>query len=93
VAGGMDDVRRLTRFKPWTILGAGLTTAVVTAIVPLLSGDPVLSTAKLEADWPLFGHLKVTSALAFDIGVYLLVVGLVLMVFEAFGDDAVPEAT
>jgi hypothetical protein len=31
--------------------------------------------------------LKTTSALPFDIGVYLVVVGLVLMMFEAFGDD------
>ena len=36
---------------------------------------------------PVFGHVKVTSALPFDIGVYLVVVGLVLMVFEAFGED------
>ena len=31
--------------------------------------------------------MKLTSALIFDIGVYLVVVGLALMVFEAFGDD------
>ena len=36
---------------------------------------------------PVFGHVKLSSVLAFDIGVYLVVVGLVLMVFEAFGDD------
>ena len=35
----------------------------------------------------MFGHVKLSSVLAFDIGVYLVVVGLVLMVFEAFGDD------
>ncbi len=35
----------------------------------------------------MFGHLKLSTVLAFDIGVYLVVVGLVLMVFEAFGDD------
>jgi hypothetical protein len=32
--------------------------------------------------------VKVTSALFFDIGVYLAVIGLALMVFESFGDDA-----
>ena len=30
-----------------------------------------------------------SSVLAFDLGVYLVVVGLVLMVFEAFGDEYV----
>ncbi len=38
-------------------------------------------------DLPLIGTVKVSSALAFDIGVYLTVVGMVLMAFEAFGDD------
>ena len=36
--------------------------------------------------------MKVTSALVFDIGVYLAVIGLALMVFESFGDDAVAVA-
>ena len=36
---------------------------------------------------PLARHVKLSSALVFDIGVYLTVVGMVLMVFEAFGDE------
>ena len=32
---------------------------------------------------PLLGEVKVTSALAFDTGVYLVVVGLVLMTLRA----------
>ena len=87
VAGGIDDVRSLSRAHPWTVLGAGLLVAVTTAIVPLVFGGAVLESAALEADLPLLGHLKVTSALVFDIGVYLVVLGLVLMVFESFGDD------
>ena len=37
-------------------------------------------------DLPLIGTVNVSSALAFDVGVYLAVVGMVLMAFEAFGD-------
>jgi hypothetical protein len=33
--------------------------------------------------------VALSSALVFDTGVYLAVVGMVLMVFEAFGDDPV----
>ena len=40
---------------------------------------------------PLLGPVYASTTLAFDIGVYLVVVGLVFMVFEAFGDDD-PEA-
>ncbi len=42
IAGGIDEVRRLSRSRPWTILGAGVLLAVTVAIVPLLLGDAVL---------------------------------------------------
>jgi multicomponent Na+:H+ antiporter subunit A len=86
-AGGIAEVRSIARFAPWTILGTGLLLAGITASVPLLLGDEVLEAAKIEADLPLLGVVKATSSLPFDVGVYLLVIGLVLMVFEAFGDD------
>ena len=87
IAGGLDEVRGLSRFKPWTILGAGLMLAAVTAVVPVMLGDPVMSSALWEADVPVLGNVKTTSALLFDTGVYILVVGLMFMVFEAFGGD------
>ena len=43
-------------------------------------------------DPPLLGPVYVSTTLVFDIGVYLVVVGLVFMVFEAFGDDEADEA-
>ena len=87
VAGGIDEVRRLSRGQPWTVLGAGLLIAVTTAIVPLFLGGEVLETGSFTLDVALLGSIKVTSALLFDIGVYLAVIGLALMVFESFGDD------
>jgi multisubunit Na+/H+ antiporter MnhB subunit len=87
VAGGIDEVRALSRAHPWTVLGGGMLLAVVTALVPMAFGGAPLEHASWETDLPLLGHVKVTSALPFDIGVYLLVLGLVLMVFESFGDE------
>jgi multicomponent Na+:H+ antiporter subunit A len=90
VAGGIDAVRTTLRIRPWFVLAIGLGLAVTAAITPLLFGDAPLDNAKLEWDVPLLGHLKATSALVFDGGVYLVVVGLVLMIFEALGEDEVP---
>jgi len=87
IASGIDEVRRLVRLRPWTFLGLGVLLAVGTAAAPLLWGKPVLDSAKWDLDLPVFGHLGVSSVLAFDAGVYLVVVGLTLMVFEAFGED------
>ena len=91
VAGGISSVRNSFRLAPWTVLGGGLALATLTAIVPLVMGESVLEHASFEADLPLFGKIKATSALPFDIGVYLVVVGLVLMAYEAFGDEAIVE--
>lgn len=87
VAGGVAEVRQVFPVRPWTILGGGLFLAAGTALVPILTGNALLEHAAWQADLPLLGAVKATSALPFDIGVYLVVLGLILMMFEAFGDD------
>jgi multisubunit Na+/H+ antiporter MnhB subunit len=87
VAGGVAEVRRAFPLRPWTIMGGGLLIAVLVAIVPILFGNSLLEHAAWEAEIALLGTVKTTSALPFDIGVYLVVLGLILMMFEAFGDD------
>jgi multisubunit Na+/H+ antiporter MnhB subunit len=87
VAGGIDEVRAHVRYRPWTILGTGLLLAASTAAAPLVFGRDVLEATLWHLDVPVLGAVKLTSALPFDVGVYLLVLGLVLMVFEAFGDE------
>jgi multisubunit Na+/H+ antiporter MnhB subunit len=88
---GVTAVRKSFRLKPWTILGSGLALSVGTAIFPMLLGGAILEHGTLKLHPPLLGEVKATSALPFDIGVYALVVGLVLMIFEAFGDDLEDE--
>jgi multisubunit Na+/H+ antiporter MnhB subunit len=90
VAGGIDDVRRVSRARPWTVLGAGLALATLTALAPVAGGGAVLESYHTTVDLPLVGSVALNSALLFDIGVYLVVLGLVLMVFESFGDE--PQA-
>lgn len=87
IAGGIDAVREASPVQPWTILGVGLLVAALTALAPVVMGNAILEAA--TADWhlPVLGDVHATSATVFDIGVYLVVVGLMLMVFEAFGDD------
>ena len=52
-----------------------------------LLGGQVLDVRPLKADLPVLGTVKATGALPFDIGVYLLVVGVVLLAFEGFGQS------
>ena len=84
-------MRSSFRLRPWTILGGGLLVAALTALTPIVLGTSVLEHAAFEESLPLIGTVKTTTALIFDIGVYLVVVGLVLMAYEAFGDDVAPD--
>ena len=91
MAGGLKDVRRISRGRPWNFLGAGLFLSVGAATVPMLLGDPVLTNGYLAHTLPWLGDVKVTSATVFDLGVYLVVLGLALMMFESFGDEPVVD--
>jgi multicomponent Na+:H+ antiporter subunit A len=83
----MTEVRRHARFRPWTVLGAGLVLAASMAAFPILGGGAVLDVASKTLSLPVIGDVAMSSAVVFDIGVYLTVVGVVLMAFEAFGDE------
>lgn len=87
VTGGLHDVRSVVRIRPWTFLAAGLAVAVLAALVPLVTGRDPLDQSSVEWTWELFGKVKATTATVFDTGVYLIVVGLVLMIIEGVGED------
>ena len=53
----------------------------------LLLGAGVLQTAILQVTLPVLGDVKLVTSLFFDIGVYLIVVGLVLDVLRSLGAE------
>jgi len=87
IAHGADDVTRTARVRPETLLGAGLLLAVGTGAGALVLGGDVLESGSVEVAVPLLGTVKVVSVLFFDIGVYLVVVGLVLALVVNLGRE------
>ncbi|MDV7357318.1 Na+/H+ antiporter subunit A [Rhodococcus oxybenzonivorans] len=85
LAGGRYELGETVPIDAGKILGLGLTLAAGTALVSLFLGAPVLSSAVFEVTVPLLGHIKLVTALFFDLGVYLIVVGLVLDVLRSLG--------
>lgn len=69
------------------LLGGGLAVAVVSGVVPVLLGETFLEGTKLHADLPLLGEVAFASSLFFDIGVALIVVGMVASLLHALGGD------
>jgi multicomponent Na+:H+ antiporter subunit B len=84
-AGGSTDPGAVLKIRPPVLMGLGLTVAVLTALAPLLVGAPVLSSAKLSVPVPLLGELDLVTSLFLDVGVYLLIVGVVMDLLRALG--------
>jgi len=93
LAGGILRVRRSSIVNPSRLIGLGLIVSAVVAAVPLLSGDPALSSDIAKISLPVIGTVKVVSSSLFDLGVYLLVVGAVLPVLVHLGSDPLGDGT
>lgn len=87
LAGGRFELREATPISAGTLLGIGLATAAASGVVPLLLGGQVFQTAIIELWLPVFGDLKFVTSTIFDIGVYVVVVGLVLDVLRSLGAE------
>jgi multicomponent Na+:H+ antiporter subunit A len=85
LAGGRYELGEALPLDAGKVLGAGLILSAGTAVTSLFLGAPVLSSAVFEFDVPVLGHIKFVTALFFDLGVYLIVVGLVLDVLRSLG--------
>lgn len=87
VAGGRYELGAAAPTDAGRLLGAGMAIAVACAVVPLFFGAPPLTSAFIEAELPVFGHVEFVTTTIFDIGVYLVVVGLVLDVLRSLGAE------
>jgi multicomponent Na+:H+ antiporter subunit B len=85
IAMGGADVRATVPVRPPVIVGSGLSIAVLAAFAPVAFGAPVLASAKMAADLPLLGAISVQTSLFLDIGVYVLIVGVVLDLLRSLG--------
>ncbi len=67
------------------IIGAGLAIAVLTGLASWLFDHPFLTSTFGHVHWPLVGDFELASAMAFDLGVYLVVVGSTLQILIHLG--------
>jgi len=87
LAGGRYELGEAAPVQPGLLLGTGLFLSAGVGIVAMLAGGSVLQSWIVEADVPLLGHVKLVTSLFFDVGVYLVVVGLVLDILRSLGAE------
>jgi len=85
--GGPAEVSAAAKVPSPVLLGTGLSLAVLTGAGGWLWGDAFLAGGQAEVRLPILDTLHMNSTLSFDVGVYLVVVGLVLTVLRTLGAE------
>jgi multicomponent Na+:H+ antiporter subunit B len=87
MASGVDAARRLLRIDLHLLIGAGLLVALGSGIPGLVAGQPLMTGLWTAIVLPGVGTVAVGTPLVFDLGVYLLVIGVVLMILLTLAED------
>ena len=66
---------------------AGLLVALVAGVAGMVLGEPFLAQAHTYVHVPILGKYELASALAFDLGIYCVVVGGLLAILSVVGAE------
>jgi multicomponent K+:H+ antiporter subunit A len=78
---------------PWNytrVIAAGLLVATATGLASWAFGAPFLTSTFGYVTWPVVGQFELASAMLFDLGIYLAVVGVVMVILARLGGLAGP---
>ncbi len=82
LAYGIERARRALLVTPLTLLGVGLSIALASGLPAVMRGQPFLT-----AQWTL-GTIAAGTPMVFDVGVFLVVAGVVLMMMFNLAESA-----
>lgn len=98
LAGGGQELDEALPVPAGVLLGTGLVLSVLTAVFPLTFGGLIFqsydvhlripgweSLATPFGEWTLFGDIHLVTSTVFDIGVYLVVIGMMLDLGRSLG--------
>ncbi len=84
----LESMKKVLPVNYIAMTAIGLLIAVATGMGSFLFGAPFLSHAFGYYDLPLFGEkTELATAVLFDLGVYLTVVGITMTIILAIGED------
>lgn len=89
MASGATWVEARLRILPIRWIGIGLLTSVLCGAASWLFGYPFLTSSFQYIDIPVLGRLLLASALVFDFGVFVLVVGATVLMLIALAHQSI----
>jgi multicomponent K+:H+ antiporter subunit A len=85
LANGVSWTQARLPERTQPLIAAGLGIALLTGLGSWIFGHPFLTSAFGHVNWPLVGEFEIASAMAFDLGVFLVVVGATLLILINLG--------
>ncbi|MGM8365053.1 Na(+)/H(+) antiporter subunit B [Virgibacillus sp. W0181] len=86
---GKHTVEKILPINFITLVPIGLLIAVLTGLGSLLFGVPFLTQTFGHITVPFFGELELATAMLFDIGVFLTVLGTTVTIILTIADDRI----
>ncbi|HJQ13768.1 MAG TPA: Na+/H+ antiporter subunit B [Anaerolineales bacterium] len=83
IAFGAAEARRVLHVETHVLIATGLLTALSSGVLSLFVGEPFLTSSWGSLRLPGFSSLDVGTPVLFDLGVYLLVIGITLSIIFA----------
>jgi multicomponent Na+:H+ antiporter subunit A len=87
LAGGRYELGEAAPVHPGLVLGTGLFLSAGVGLVALLAGQAALESMIIHLSLPVLGEIHLVTSLFFDIGVFLVVIGLVIDILRTFGAE------
>lgn len=75
LANGITWMDQRLKINMQKVIGVGLLCATATGLTAIIFDYPFLTSAFSHIHWPVIGEFEIASAIAFDLGVFLVVVG------------------
>ena len=85
IANGVSEAEKLLRIDPLKLFAIGLLIALFSGIFPLLLGKSFMTGVWLKNAIPVIG--KLGTPLIFDIGVYILVLGIATKIIFSLAEE------
>jgi len=84
-AYGLNSAKALFRYQPGILIPSGLLLSIISGSLPMVIGEPFMTSLWLDEPIAVIGSIG--TALFFDIGVYLVVIGVTLTILFTISES------
>lgn len=87
MSGGTTLAKRILIINPLTFAGIGLFLAYFTSLAPTLVGLPFIFHKMIHLTLPIWGDVHIGTPALFDLGVYMVVIGVTSKAMFILSDE------